>query len=371
MTVRINHLSRSMTSGFDPTALPGFTKDPANFFLKLTVLYGANNTGKSTMLLDIVHQLKSYIPNVYAFGGTPGSREAMKGIFPDACIEEKFTLVRAKEIWDRQTNARATYDVANDIDNLKSLFRRIAKVREREAEQKVTDESAAMINLIDASQDLSPSQKKEQTTSIKRDTHDFLIRLYKNTIDMNRKILDRMELAAVERVALKFLFFNPNILVVVDDCGAMISKQMQEREEFKNYYQMYRHAGVTPIFTFQDDLELISKHRKQPSVSIFTTDQCANAFFERSANSFSKSMRYMAGQAIERVFDSNNQYYPEFTKFAWVRDDKHPFRAYKAEEHGKFRFGCEGLWELCKRRDLKKKAKHAVNMSFGVYKKSK
>lgn len=360
-----------MTSEFDPTALPGFTKDPANFFLKLTVLYGANNTGKSTMLLDIVHQLKPYIPNVFAFGGTPGSREAMKDIFPDACIEEKFTLAKAKEIWDRQTNARATYDVANDIENLKSLFRRIAKVRERETEQKVTEESEAIISQIDTSPDLSPAKKKDQTTKVKRDAKDFLTKFYKNAIYTNRGILGRMELTAVEKITLKFLFFNPNILVVVDDCGAMISKQMQEREEFKNYYQMYRHAGVTPIFTFQDDLELISKHRKQPSVSIFTTDQCANAFFERGANSFSKSMRYMAGRAIEKVFDPNNQYYPEFTKFAWVRDDKHPFRAYKAEEHGKFRFGSEALWELCNRRDLKKKGKQTLNLTFGVYKKPK
>lgn len=360
-----------MTSEFDPAALPGFTKDPANFFLKLTVLYGANNTGKSTMLLDIVYQLKSYIPNVYAFGGTPGSREAMKGIFPDACIEEKFTLERAKEIWVRQTNARATYDVANDIANLKSLFKRIAKTKELDAEQKVTDESDAMISLIETSRDLSPGTKKEQTTSIRRDTKDFLVRLYKTTIHDNRKILGRMTLNSLERIALKFLFFNPNILVVVDDCGAMISKQMQEKEEFKNYYQMYRHAGVTPIFTFQDDLELISKHRKQPSVSIFTTDQCANAFFERGANSFSKSMRYMAGRAIEKVFDTSNQYYPEFTKFAWVRDDKHPFRAYKAEEHGAFRFGSEALWTLCERRDSKKKAKNTLNLTFGVYKKQK
>jgi hypothetical protein len=360
-----------MSEGFNPEALPGFTKDPANFFLKLTVLYGANNTGKSTMLLDIIYQLKQYIPLVYAFGGTPGSREALRGIVPDACIEDKFTLERAKEIWDRQTDARATYDKANDMETLRSLFRRVARSREREAENTVTDESQEMIERINESPDLSPGQKKDQTRSINNDTKDFLVRLYKNTINEHRGILAKMDLVEVEKIALKFLFFNPNVLVIVDDCGSMISKQMQEREEFKNYYQMYRHAGVTPIFTFQDDLELISKHRKQPSVSIFTTDQCASAFFERGSNSFSKPMKYQATRAIEKIFDANKRYYPQFTKLAWVRDDVHPFRAHRAEEHGDFQFGSAALWEYCRLRDSKKSTAVKKTSTFGVYKKAK
>jgi hypothetical protein len=194
------------------------------------------------------------------------------------------------------------------------------------------------------------------------------MRLYKNVIEINRKILDRMELVATERTALKFLNFNPNCLVIVDDCGAMISEKMMKHESFKNYFMMYRHVGITPIFTFQDDTELISKLRKQASISIFTTQQCASAFFGRASNNL-KSMQWEADRAIAAIFDSRNQFYPKHTKFLWIRDDDDPYRHYLAEEHEPFQFGGRALWELCRLADLKKSAIRANVSTFGIYSK--
>ncbi len=358
-------------SVFDPESLKTLLKDPRNFFLKNIVLYGANNTGKSTMLIDIVHSLKALIPMVYAFAGTPGAHAALKGIVPERMIEGEFTLKRAKEIYERQVDARDTYDIANNPATLQSLFHRIAGKQKIEVERTVVNESRQAVDMIKACDSLDTGAKKSQIKEVEASTKEFLIGLYKTTINENSGILDAMDLVATERTALKFRNFNPNVLVIVDDCGAMISEKMQKTEEFKNYFMMYRHVGITPIFTFQDDTELISKLRKQPSVSIFTSQQCASAFFGRSANNFPKTMQWEANRAIEAVFDTSHRLYPKFTKFMWIRDDEHPYRHYKADEHDPFEFGSRALWEFCRRADMKKNASRAITSTFGVYGKAR
>jgi len=355
----------------DPSELKTLVADPRNFFLKNIVLYGANNTGKSTLLVDIVHSLKSLIPNVYAFAGTPGAHASLKGIIPERCIEPEFTLKRAKEIYDRQVDARATYDIANDPATLQSLFHRVAGKQRIEIERTVINESRQAVDMIKTCDSLDAGAKKSQVKEVETSTKDFLIGLYKSTINENYGILNAMDLVATERTALKFRNFNPNILVIVDDCGAMISEKMQKTEEFKNYFMMYRHVGITPIFTFQDDTELIAKLKKQASISIFTSQQCASAFFGRDAMKFPKAMQYDANRAIEAIFDPGHRIYPKYTKFMWVRDDESPYRYYLAEEHETFEFGSRALWEFCKRADMKKSAARAISSTFGVYGKSR
>jgi hypothetical protein len=352
---------------FDVDSLKTLIEDPRNFFLKNIVLYGANNTGKSTMTLHIIHSLKSLIPMVYAFAGTPGAYTAIKGIIPERCIEREFTLKRAKEIYDRQVDARATYDIANDPAILQSLFHRIAGKQKVEVEKTVIAESKQAIEMINACDSLDKNAKRSQVKEVESSTKEFLVGLYKHTIGENQAILDEMDLVATERTALKFRNFNPNVLVIVDDCGAMISEKMQKTEEFKNYFMMYRHVGITPIFTFQDDTELIAKLKKQASISIFTSQQCASAFFTREAMKFPKQMQIDACRAIDAIFDPSHRLYPKFTKFMWIRDDEHPYRHYKAEEHDPFEFGSRALWEFCKRADMKKSASRAITSTFGVY----
>lgn len=355
---------------FDPESIKTLVRDPRNFYLKNIVLYGANNTGKSTMLIDIVHSLKSLIPVAYAFAGTPGARAALKGIIPEKCISSEFTLAKAKQIYDRQVAARATFDIANDPANLQSLFHRIAGKQKVDTERAFINESKTAIDMLKAS-DMDASTKKAQTKEIETSTKDFLLKLYKETIKENRELLEVMELSSIEKTTLKCIGLNPNILVIVDDCGAMISEKMQKSEEFKNYFMMYRHVGITPIFTFQDDTELISKLRKQPSISIFTSQQCASAFFGRSANNFHKDTQREANRIINMVFDGSHRWYPKHTKFMWIRDDEHPFRYYKADEHDEFEFGCAAYWEMCKRAESTKNARIASTSTFAVYDRGK
>ena len=146
-----------------------------------------------------------------------------------------------------------------------------------------------------------------------------------------------------------------------------ITEKMQKDKIFKNYFYMYRHVGITPIFTFQDDTDLIAKLRKQPSISIFTTDQCASAFFDRKSNSFQRDFQREAFRAIGEIFDKSQRLYRKHTKIMWIRDDEHPIRYFFAEKHPPFEFGCRALWDCCRKVDQRKKAMRANASTFGTY----
>ena len=349
----------------DPDSISTIDRNPANFYLKNIALFGANNTGKTTLLLDIMHQLRDLIPIVYAFTGTPGAYDAIRGIVPDVMISRKLTVEALQKIYARQEDAKTTYDIANNPAILQSIFRRIAGKTQLHAETsifQIFDES----NEKATSSELSSAERASQCKKIRQVVDQYLVQLYKSVIRRNMPVLLRMDLTEVEKRAVKFLDFNPNILVLVDDCASMITRKMQNTETFKNFYFMYRHVFITFIGTYQDDTNLEADMRKQVCLNFFTSQQCASAYFDRSANNFMREMKIAAGQVIRTIF-SETSGMPQWTKMLYIRDDKIPLRKYLAEEHGPFILGSKVLWDMCKRIEQKKHASKAASSTFGVY----
>lgn len=350
----------------DPNGLPGVERAPETYFLKNIVLYGANKTGKTTLMMDIIHQLKDKIANVYAFAGTPGAYEALREAVPETFLNTTFTLEKVAEIWARQTDAADSYNNANDIRHLQSLFKRVATASELQAEKMIVDSLTVALKRIETNTKMDGSARRRESVKVNKIATEFRIERYKKTISKNTAVLKKMQLTAAEESALRFLHFNPTMLLIVDDCGAMITRKMQADPMFKNLFFMYRHLYMTVIFTFQDDTSLEAPLRKQPSISAFTTDQCAAAFFERSANSFSRDMRIRADRAITYVFGQGSEC-PKHTKLMYIRGDERELRQYLAEEHEPFRIGGAGIWLFDEQADLKRKAKRTIVSKFGVY----
>jgi hypothetical protein len=213
---------------------------------------------------------------------------------------------------------------------------------------------------------MAPAAQRRETFNVENLAKDARIMLYKGAIRRTAHLLQKMKLTDAERVALRFLDFNPNMLLIVSDCGAMITRKMQSSEMFRNLFYMYRHVYMTVIFDFQDDTSLEAPLRKQSSVTGFTTQQCASAYFNRSANSFSPEMKIEANRAIQQIFGHDTQY-EQFTKLIYIRDDDYPLRYYLAEEHMGFKFGGAGLWAFAEKTDQKRKARRAITSNFGVY----
>jgi Cdc6-like AAA superfamily ATPase len=347
-------------------SLKTLERNPHLLLKKNIVLYGANGTGKTTVLTDILSIIKQFVPNVIAFAPTADDNNSLKDIIPDRLIKRIVTIEAISKAYTRQQESAAAYNNANDPEVLQSIFKRIAGVSHLAQEKnvilikKIMDDKI-LKNIND------PIEQNKQLEKINTKSIDILVNLYKSVIRPSTIVLNKMKLTDTEARALKFLDFNPHALFIFDDCASIFSKAFQNNEMIKNLFFMYRHAFITIIFTFQDDLGLESAFRKNASLSFFTTEQCANAYFERGSNHFTKSQRRAALHTSDIIFDQDKKIVPNHSKFLYIRGDPHPFRYFCANMHVKFQFGSNVLWAMCAEADKIKRAGVAVTSTFGKY----
>jgi hypothetical protein len=341
-------------------------REPSQFLLKNIVMYGANKSGKTTLLLDIMSQIRPYIPNVVAFAPTADSNNSLKGVVPDILINRRVELSKIKEVYSRQKDAAIAYNNANDPEVLQSLFKRVAGTSQIAAEKKIYELQQLMDDKLKKSS-INAIEQSKQVSKITDMSVAFRISLYKSVIRSTAAVLVKMNLTSVERQAIKFRDFNPHMLMIFDDCASIFTKKFQNDPMIKDLFYMYRHSFITIVFTFQDDLGLESFLRKNASLSFFTTQQCGNAYFERGSNSFSRDVKNDASEKAAIIFDKNQHAVPEFSKLLYIRDDIFPIRYYTAQMHEKFRFGSKALWTYCEKIDQIRRADQSISSTFGCY----
>lgn len=338
-----------------------------SFVLKKNiVLFGANKTGKTTLLLDLLSLIKPYVPNVVAFAPTAELNNSLKDVVPDILIKRHVELAAIKDVYKRQKESALAYNIANDPEVLQSLFKRVAGSSQLKIESRIIAIKQTMDKrLIECISDIM--ERRKQSEKIREMSTSILVTLYKRVIRSTAATLMKMDISDTEMQAIKFIDFNPNMLMIFDDCASIFTKKFQNDPMIKDLFYMYRHSHITIIFTFQDDLGLESFLRKNASLTFFTTEQCATAYFERGSNSFTKDMKWRAQQTSSIIFDKNQKDLPEFSKLLYIRDDPEPFRYYCAHVHDTFRFGSKALWKFCEKIERIQRANKVINSTFGKY----
>jgi hypothetical protein len=87
-----------------------------------TTMYGASESGKSTVLFEIMWLLKEYVPIVFVFSPTAGSNNAFKGIVHDLLVFVDVKIDILEEIYKRQEGAKRIYNIVNDVHMLQKIF---------------------------------------------------------------------------------------------------------------------------------------------------------------------------------------------------------------------------------------------------------
>ena len=167
-----------------------------------------------------------------------------------------------------------------------------------------------------------------------------------------------MRLNDAEKYIVKYLDFNPHCVVVFDDCGAEL-KKFQKEVIYKKIMYMGRHNFINIILTLQDDSGLDTGVKKNAFVNIFTTAECALAYFEKKSSSFTKKNKEKAERVISYIFTEESK--KSFRKFAYLRDDPNPFRFTIADIYDDFKFGSRSLWKLCEQAECDRKKCDFIN----------
>lgn len=311
-----------------------------------SVIYGESGTGKSWIIVDMLHALRPHIDQIIVFAPTDRQNHTYdKGIVPLPCIHYTITPKLLTDIWGRQEALVAVYTQSNKISVLESLFRRIPQARRGNA-----DSVIAEINLKLKTSERELEQKglddmqlRTKTNEMKEDCDKLIMQIYKTYITRESTFLGRLDLSEAEHYSLKYHALNPRLVVVFDDCTDLIKKYKTSDVMQKIFYQG-RHSMITAIIAVHTDKALDSELKKNAAVSIFTEMPCASAYITRPSTSLDKEAQARAMAACKIAFGDPSR---PFQKLAYVRHEKKYYK-FTAQKREGFSFCSAIIKSFCK-----------------------
>lgn len=303
-----------------------------------TVLYGETKTGKSFIMLDILHQLQPYVDQIIVISPMDKQNNVFKGVAPPICIHYSITANLLQQIWDRQSALTAAYKKSNRPHILRALFNKIkGNAKEREVIDRVNQKLREFISEVTA---IEPDVaiRDSKINEMKRDCELFVVTIFKKSINEHAQQLREQRLTADEEYSLKYMNVNPRMIIVFDDCTAEMVK-MKKDPVIKKIFFQGRWNFITGIYGCHTDKVLDPEMKKAAFVSIFTARESANAYFSRSTTNITKEDVKRASAAAAAAFTPLAPH----QKLIWVRDEKKFYR-YTATAHPGLRLSCEAIW---------------------------
>lgn len=311
------------------------------FLDRTTVMYGESGTGKSFVIVDILHHLKAHVEQIIVISPTDRqNRTYSRGLVPLPCIHYDITDQLLDDIWQRQNAFCGAYSKANEPEVLLSLFNKVGRSYEKTAigsiNRKLADYKEEVQRDID-----DESVVKTKIAEMEADCKRLILLIFKHAINENREALSKMSLTKEENYSLKYLNLNPRLVLIFDDCTDLLTKFRKHRVIKKLFYQG-RWAFITALIACHTDKALDPELKKNAFISMYTEETCARSFFERKSNDLDKEARGRSAMACKSAFTPMAKH----QKLAWVREEKKFYR-FTATARPSFRFGSQYLWDFC------------------------
>ena len=335
------------------------------FLHKSTILYGSSGSGKTVLIKHILHLLKDTIPLVLIINPTNKLNNAYSDIVPKQLIYDDIDENLFQIIYEKQTMSRQVYDKVQKIEPLYELFKKCASKEEWRHYKKMSELYKETKDKVDMKVK-HIIDKKSQQTQLKEEHQKTIRKFFKQTIRKNKKILEsndkKHKISKDENQIIKYLDYNPNLLIIFDDCAASF-KNWGKLTGVNELFFNGRHFYVTTIMSFQSDTILPPDLRSNAFVSIFTTKQCALSFFENKKNGISKPDYRKYIKYIDEIFKckEGGSNYKKICYFKHSPD--YNIRYIMANIYDDFQFGCKSSWDYCSQ--VKKEIEDIdVNNSF-------
>lgn len=338
--------------------IPEFSKKVPNIINRSIIFYGPTKCGKTTLMLNFMNILKKAVPNVFIFSPTNVGKHEYDKLVPRQLVFESLNLEDLERISKRQMEAANVYSVSNDINVLESLFRMVVSPSDNEALDSLLRKKDKAIREI--KKNLPVEKQVEKINEIEETCKNRIIEFYKKRIAPARESLERMNLSSQQKLALKFLNFNPNVLVLFDDTTSEIENvikedhkrqqkskakgQAVEGEIVKNFFYQGRWYYISHWYAVHNETALKPEVRNNAFYSIFCEKSMATAYFQRGTNGFTPEEKKKAEAVIEAVF--NPSIAPPFAKLVYIREER-KFYYVVADLCSDFKMGSEALWKFC------------------------
>lgn len=340
--------------------LPPLAMNAEKFIDKSIAIYGASGTGKTVIAKSIMRVLKPHIDQVLVVSPTEPSNRQYADFVAAPFIHyrvyqadpanprkddgAKGTLRFLMTILQRQEMMAAIYKRANNPEVLAQLFGRLsreARMEGHEVIEKINAKRSRVIARVTEKYASTEGLLVEKIREVNDQFKRLLVLIYKKHITPEYESLWRGDLSEEERYSLNYLWFNPRLLLIFDDCAAEL-KPFMSKEWFRKLFYQGRHVFITLIILAQDDTDLLANLRKNAFISFFTDPVVCVSNFERAANQFPRSTRFAVAGMVPDVFKGDR-------KFAYIREDstRQHFYHVMVPYPTPFKFGSKASLELC------------------------
>lgn len=341
----------------DGDEIPLFSKDYSYFLNKSIILYGSSGSGKSMIMRDILYILKDHIPNILVIAPTNHLNGSFDDIIPPQLIFPDVTEELIQNIFKRQKTVVKLYNMVNDFTRLEAIYNKLAQSSDQHIKHKIVQSYYNIKSKYQQNNDLNLVEKKIKLKELddlhKKSLTEFykkVINRYRTQIITNNDTQKRFD--DIEFKIIKCININPNFLLILDDC-AYNANIWSRYSEIKEIFMNGRHHKITFMISFQDDKLLDSGLRKNAFINIFTTEIVCNAFFQRSANNFTKQEKNKMTKLSNYVFNDPKLKDKNYKKLVYIKDKNPNVYYILADYIDDFKFGSNFLHNLCNK--VKKK----------------
>ncbi|MCK4967715.1 MAG: hypothetical protein KAS12_01555 [Candidatus Aenigmarchaeota archaeon] len=287
------------------------------FLNKSTILYGASNTGKSTLTHNILASIAKNIAIPLAIAPSEESNGVYEGIIPPQLIYKKINMDLMKMIWDRQESAARIYKNSRNLVAMRGIYLKVLN-KEPTDVQKIYDILKRHTVSIEANGALSKEEKMTSKKLMLEKSDNLAIDVYRVGIIKNyQQFLEYQRVnktSSTENLIIEYVNFNPNLLIMFDDATVLL-KAFLTTDLGKEYFFRGRHVYITIIIAVHDDACVERDIRKNAHLSVFTNTQSMGTFFDRTTNNFDKGTKLMAKKIMAQAFGNS-----KFRKVIYERD---------------------------------------------------
>ena len=341
--------------------IPRLDVTPALFIDRTNVIYGPSKTGKTVIVKNIMDQLRGHIEQALVVAPSEPSNRSYTGYIDPPFIHyrlympnpdnpkkdegNKGALRFLETVWKRQEMMAAIYTRANKPRVLESLYGRLPSGVKLDGLRHIKDinrKRERVVEQVRAKYADDSGRRDEKVKEVNERFKTMLVLLYKRFIaPYSAKLWGDQTLSEDEKYTLNYLTFNPRLLLIFDDCAAML-KPFFNKEIFRCLFYQNRHSFITVVLCCQDDTDLPANLRKQAFISFFTESIVCGSNFDRKANYFSKDTKQFVTEITRDVFQGHR-------KLAYIREDdkRQHFYHVTFPYPAQFRFGSQALHELC------------------------
>lgn len=311
---------------------------------KTAVFYGPTMTGKSYLINAFLAALSKEVEQAIVFCTTDPQTGAYSasGMLPPQMVHSSLTQEMLESICERQDALMGAFTKANAPEVVHKLFARIPHL-------------GKWRNIIDDINKKLAIRCSQGETANTKAYHDeaqaALCKIKKEAIRVNEAFLKAQMLTEEERFAITYMFINPRIVIVFDDCTPELNT-LKKAEVIKKIFFQGRWMGITALIAAHTDKALDPEIKKGVFVSIFTHPLSVREYFERGSNNIDRETKKKAIDATAVFEEGKHQ------KLMYFREGY--FRKLTAGNPGQFSLCNQHIMEAC--------AKVAAPTSGGVAK---